>query len=97
MRALKVLHFVTGGFSGSTSVAVELVKASQNNPNFESVLVLRRKKSKHDAKIQQLCDQNIPVECVTSWSSIATVFALVKVCRRFKPDIIVCHGFSEHL
>lgn len=97
MRALKVLHFVTGGFSGSTAVAIELVKASLTNPGMQSLLVLRRKKAKHDAKIQQLRDQQIPVECVTSWSSIATIFALVKICRKFKPDIIVCHGFSEHL
>lgn len=97
MSALKVLHFVTGGFSGSTSVAIELVKASLGSNQFDSLLVLRRKKAKHDGKIQQLRDQGIPVELVTSWSSIATIFALVKVCRRYKPNIIVCHGFSEHL
>lgn len=97
MRALKVIHFVTGGFSGSTAVAIELVKASLDNPQFESLLVLRRKKAKHDDKIQQVRDQGITVECVTSWSSLATIFALVKICRQFKPNIIVCHGFSEHL
>lgn len=97
MNALKVIHFVTGGFSGSTSVAIELVKASLNSTQFDSLLVLRRKKSKHDAKIQGLRDEGVPVECVTSWSSIATIFALVKICRSYKPDIIVCHGFSEHL
>lgn len=97
MNPLKVIHFVTGGFSGSTSVAIELVKASLHSTQFNSLLVLRRKKSKHDAKIQQLRDNGIPVECVTSWSNIATIFALVKICREYKPDIIVCHGFSEHL
>ncbi len=97
MRTLKVLHFVTGGFSGSTSVAIELVKASLGSNQFDSLLVLRRKKAKHDGKIQDLRDQGIPIELVTSWSSIATIFALVKVYRSYKPDIIVCHGFSEHL
>jgi glycosyltransferase involved in cell wall biosynthesis len=97
MSALKVIHFVTGGFSGSTSIAIELVKASLGNAQFDSLLVLRRKKSKHDAKIQQLRDEGIPVELVTSWSNIATIFALVKICRQYQPDIIVCHGFSEHL
>ncbi len=95
MRALRVIHFVTGGFSGSTSVAIQLVKSQ--NPNIENLLVLRRKKAKHDSKIQQLREQGIAVECVTSWSSIATIFCLIKICRQFKPDIIVCHGFSEHL
>jgi len=97
MSALKVLHFVTGGFSGSTSVAIELVKATLGSADFESLLVLRRKKSKHDAKIQQLRDHGIPLETVTSWSNIATIFALAKICRHYKPDIILCHGFSEHL
>lgn len=97
MSSLKVIHFVTGGFSGSTSVAIELVKASLDSTDFESLLVLRRKKSKHDAKIQQLRDFGLPVETVTSWSNIATIFALAKICREHKPDIIVCHGFSEHL
>ncbi len=94
---LKVIHFVTGGFSGSTSVAIDLVKSTIGNHKFDSLLVLRRKKSKHDHKIQELRDQGVPLELVTSWSSIATIFALVKICRSFKPDIIVCHGFSEHL
>ena len=97
MTKLKVIHFVTGGFSGSTSVAIELVKASINSPDIESLLVLRRKKSKHDEKIQQLRDQAIPVELVTNWSSLATIFALAKICRRYQPDILVCHGFSDHL
>lgn len=97
MSALKIIHFVTGGFSGSTSVAIELVKAGLDSAQFDSLLVLRRKKSKHDAKIQQLRNEGIPVECVTSWSNIATIFALVKICRQYRPDIIVCHGFSEHL
>lgn len=97
MDAIKVLHFVTGGFSGSTAVAVELVKASMGSAQYDSLLVLRRKKSKHDEKIQQLRDQGLPLETVTAWSSIATIFALVKICRRYQPDIIVCHGFSEHL
>lgn len=97
MRALKVMHFVTGGFSGSTSIAIELVKATLGRSEFDSLLVLRRKKSKYDEKIQQLRDEKIPVETVTSWSNIATIFALAKICRNYKPDILVCHGFSEHL
>jgi len=97
MNTLKVIHFVTGGFSGSTSVAIDLVKSTLGNTKFDSLLVLRRKKSKHDIKIQQLRNQGVPLELVTSWSSIATIVALVKICRNYKPDIIVCHGFSEHL
>jgi glycosyltransferase involved in cell wall biosynthesis len=97
MSKVKVIHFVTGGFSGSTPVALELVRANLNTPDIDSLLVLRRKKPKYDAKIQQLQDEGIPIELVTNWSSMATIFALAKICRRYQPDILVCHGFSDHL
>ncbi len=35
----KVIHFVTGGFSGATQVAVELVRACKADPNWEVMLV----------------------------------------------------------
>ncbi|RYY77364.1 MAG: glycosyltransferase [Gammaproteobacteria bacterium] len=78
-------------------MAVDLVKSTLESDKFDGLLVLRRKKPKHDGKIQQLRDQGIPLEVVTNWSNLSTIFELVKICRRYKPDIIVCHGFSEHL
>ena len=39
---LKVLHFVTGGFSGATQVAIDLCQAAQRTPGMEVMLVLRR-------------------------------------------------------
>ena len=32
---LKVLHFVTGGFSGATQVAIDLCQAAQRTPSFQ--------------------------------------------------------------
>ena len=94
---IKVMHFVTGGFSGSTSVAVELVKSTLDSDHFSSLLVLRQKKSTPLERIKKLQDDNITVEIVPGWLHIATIFALVKLCKKYKPDILVCHGFSEHL
>jgi glycosyltransferase involved in cell wall biosynthesis len=37
------------------------------------------------------------VRVVPGWSHAATIWALVRVCREFRPDILVAHGFSEHL
>jgi glycosyltransferase involved in cell wall biosynthesis len=39
----------------------------------------------------------VPLETVAGWSHAATIAALVGVCKRFKPDVLVAHGFSEHL
>ena len=35
---LKVLHFVTGGFSGATQVAIDLCQAAQRTPGMEVML-----------------------------------------------------------
>lgn len=96
-RPIRVMHFVTGGFSGSTSVAIELVKATLSSEQFSSTLVLRKKKSTPMDRIEKLRAQKIDVELVTGWSHMATIIALVKLFKKTKPDIVVCHGFSEHL
>ena len=45
MTAVRVLHFVTGGFSGgATQVAIQLVNAAREGDAVEPLLVLRRKR-----------------------------------------------------
>jgi hypothetical protein len=39
----RVIHFVTGGFSGATQVAIELARANLDACHFAPMLVLRRK------------------------------------------------------
>jgi glycosyltransferase involved in cell wall biosynthesis len=97
LRRPRVLHFVTGGFSGATAVAVDLVRGSRASGRFEPLLVLRRKRQTPEARVQALRDEGLAVEVVPGWSHLATIAALVRVCRRFQPDVFVAHGFSEHL
>jgi glycosyltransferase involved in cell wall biosynthesis len=94
---LKVIHFVTGGFSGATQVVVELVRACKVDPGWNALLVLRRKSQTPMTRVQQLRDEGLSVELVPGWTHLATIFALKQVCERFKPDVLVVHGFSEHL
>ena len=49
------------------------------------------------ARIEELSRAGVPLELVAGWSHAATIAALVGVCKRFKPDVLVAHGFSEHL
>ncbi|RMX04186.1 glycosyltransferase [Corticibacter populi] len=93
----KVLHFVTGGFSGATQVALDLVQAHQRSGRFEPLLVLRRKRQTDPARIEALRTQGVPVQVVAGWSHWATVRQLAAICRQFRPDILVAHGFSDHL
>lgn len=97
-RPVRVLHFVTGGFSGgATQVALQLVNAARDSARIEPLLVLRRKRRTPPARIAELREQGVPLRLVPGWSHLATIVALVKLCREFRPDVLVAHGFSEHL
>ena len=98
MKPVRVLHFVTGGFSGgSTQVAVQLVNAAREGTAIAPLLVLRRKRHADPSRIEELRNAGVPLELVAGWSHAATIAALVSACKRFKPDVLVAHGFSEHL
>ena len=97
VRRPRVLHFVTGGFSGATQVAVDLVRAHAASGRCEALLVLRRKRHTRNERVQALRDQGLVVETVAGWAHVATIWQLVALCRRFQPDVLVAHGFSEPL
>ncbi len=95
---VRVLHFVTGGFSGgATQVAIALVNAALHSDRVQPLLVLRRKWRTDPARIRELRDAGVPVATVTGWSHAATICSLVRLCHQFHPDVLVAHGFSEHL
>lgn len=97
-KRVRVLHFVTGGFSGgATQVALQLANAARDSARIEPLLVLRRKRRTPPARIAELREQGVPLRLVPGWSHLATIVALVKLCREFRPDVLVAHGFSEHL
>lgn len=94
-RPLRVLHFVSGGFSGATQVAVDLCAPY---PGQETMLVLRRRVSLNpQARVDALRAQGMQVRVLTRWPHVATIWALARLCRQWRPDVLVAHGFSEHL
>lgn len=94
---MRILHFVTGGFSGATRVAADLVRLHNQTSDMECVLVLRRKKSSTPEKLQILADMGIPYFLVSGSLHFATIWQLTRLCRQWKPDILVTHGFPEHI
>jgi glycosyltransferase involved in cell wall biosynthesis len=94
---LRVLHFVTGGFSGATQVALDLVQAALRSTRVQPLLALRRKRQTDPDRITALERNGVPVTTVAGWAHVATVWDLVQVCRQFRPQVLVAHGFSEHL
>lgn len=97
----RVLHVVTGGFSGATQVAVDLCLAQLRGDRIEPILVLRRKRNTgsvaNRARIQALRDQGLDVRVVPGWAHLATVWALRRLCLELRPDVLMAHGFPEHL
>lgn len=93
----RVLHFVTGGFSGATQVAVDLVRAHAASGRFQPLLVLRRKRTTSPERVAALRAEGIDVRIVPGWAHLATVWQLAALCRSWRPDVLVAHGFSEHL
>ena len=102
-RPVRVLHFVTGGFSGgATQVAIALVNAALVNAavhgdRVQPLLVLRRKRRTDPKRIAELEQAGVPLAVVPGWSHAATIWSLARLCRQFRPDVLVAHGFSEHL
>ncbi|HWI25179.1 MAG TPA: glycosyltransferase [Lysobacter sp.] len=95
---VRVLHFVTGGFSGgATQVAIALTNAAMQSGTVQPLLVLRRKRRTDPKRVAELEQAGVPLSVVPGWSHAATIAALVRVCRRFRPEVLVAHGFSEHL
>lgn len=93
----RVIHFVTGGFSGATQVAVDLCLASNATQSMPVKLVLRKKRNTSALKIKALQDQGLDLEVVPGWSHLATVLAFKRICHQWQPDILVAHGFSDHI
>ncbi|SDM13162.1 Glycosyltransferase involved in cell wall bisynthesis [Oryzisolibacter propanilivorax] len=93
-RPLRVMHFVSGGFSGATQVAIDLCAP---HPGQESLLVLRRRAMDITERLQRLQAQGIAVRTVSRWSHWVTQREVARLCRQWRPDVFVAHGFSEHL
>lgn len=92
--ALRVLHFVSGGFSGATQVAIDLCAGE---PGLQTLLVLRRKRRTPKHRLDLLRRDGITVETVPGWPHVLTVWRLARLCRQWQPDVLVAHGFSDHL
>lgn len=95
---LRVLHFVTGGFSGgATQVAVALVQAALAGERIEPLLVLRHKRRTPPGRIEELRQRGLPLRVVSGVWHPWTIWQLRRICHEFRPDVLVAHGFSEHL
>jgi glycosyltransferase involved in cell wall biosynthesis len=98
MSTRRVIHFVTGGGSGATKVAIDLAAGNLRNGTFEPLLILRRKRVPLPASMQHQIEQaGLRVAWVDRSPKSKTLTQLETLIRDFRPDIFVAHGNSEHI
>lgn len=97
MKPIRVMHFVTGGFSGATQVAIDIIAGHQAYADIDSLLVLRQKKTTTPDKLAKLDTLGIAYQTVGNQSHFSTIKQLQQIIRTWHPDILVAHGFPEHL
>lgn len=88
---------MNGGFAGATQVAITLVRGHQASGRMTPLLALAAKRTAPRARIEDLAHSGVPLQVLPAWPHVATILSLVRLCREFRPDILVAHGFSEHL
>jgi glycosyltransferase involved in cell wall biosynthesis len=94
----KVVHFVTGGFSGATQVAVDLCLSALQGGPFEPVLILRHKPHTPMARVDALRAQGLQVLLVPAhWVHRRTQTELARLLAEIQPVALLAHGFPEHL
>lgn len=94
----RVIHFVTGGGSGSTKVALELACGHLRAGHYEPLLVLRRKKAPLPATMQaQITAAGLRTAWVDEGPKWTTRRQLAALIADFKPQIFTAHGNSEHI
>ena len=94
----RVIHFVTGGGSGATKVALDLACGHLRSGRYSPLLVLRRKKAPLPASMQaQIAATGLATAWVAGGFKWKTLRQLAAVISEFRPEIFVAHGNSEHL
>jgi glycosyltransferase involved in cell wall biosynthesis len=94
----RVIHFVTGGGSGATRVALELACGHLRTGNYEPLLVLRHKRVPLPAPMQaQIAAAGLRTAWVDEGPKWTTRRQLAALIAEFKPQVLAAHGNSEHL
>jgi glycosyltransferase involved in cell wall biosynthesis len=96
---MRIIHFVTGGFSGATQVAIDLARSRATpDASGSAVLLALRVKRKTDMnRVAALRAEGLEVALIPGWSHLATIWALWRLCLRWRPDVLLAHGFSDHI
>lgn len=93
-----ILHWVTGGGTGATRVALDVALA-QRASGHNVHLLLRNKGRPLSPVMQQQADSaGIPIHWIANvWPRFRVIRQLIDVCNHLNPEVFFAHGYSEHL
>jgi len=96
---LPVVHFVTGGGTGSTRVALDLALSQMRDPDLAPYLLLRSKgKPLPPTMLEAIAAAGLPHSWIPNLFPRARVIrAIVDRCAELRPAVFFAHGYSEHL
>lgn len=96
---LHVVHFVTGGATGATRVALDLALAQSRQPGVKPHLFFRDKGRVLPVVMQQQIEQaGIPLHWIRNvWPKARVIGQIRELCRQIEPQVFFAHGYSEHL
>jgi len=98
-RPLRIVHFVTGGGTGSTRVALDLAIAQLDDPGLRPHLLLRRK-GKHPPLplVREIEASGLPHDWIeNSFPRSRVIREIAQRCTDLGAEIFFAHGYSEHL
>lgn len=97
--SLRIVHFVSGGGTGSTRVALDLALAQAQRPGWETHLILRSKGRPLQAVMQRQVEAaGLPLHWVPNlWPRGRVIARLEALCAGIRPTVFFAHGYSEHI
>jgi len=99
MAKLRVIHFGSGGGKGVTRVLTDLAQGHAARGAYEPLIVYRRKRGKPlgEAFRRDLAASGVAFREVSPRPKWRTMAELRAIIREFRPDVLVAHGYSEHI
>jgi glycosyltransferase involved in cell wall biosynthesis len=97
--SLRIIHFVSGGGSGATRVALDLALRQAALPEAQPHLVLREKGRPLPADLRRrIQDAGLPLHWVHNLHPRSRVVRQIEsLCEQIRPVAFFAHGYSEHL
>ena len=96
-RSVRVLHFVTGGFSGATQVAVDLCPGRAGRARHADAAGAAGASATPRTRASRRCAIRAAGAGRIQLAACLHGGELRRIIRDWRPDVVFAHGFSDHI